>query len=80
MLSDGEEVLPVNSQEEIREKEADFINAHEFLKNTQAVRVVHGVCSNVRGGCVELRGGCVELHYIWNHPGYCTVVDWFCTL
>ena len=69
----GRKFLPVNSQEEIREKEADFINAHEFLKNTQAVRVVHGVCSNERGGCVEL-------HYIRNHPGYCTVVDWFCTL
>ena len=26
-------------------------NAKDFVKNTQALRVVHGVCSNVKGNC-----------------------------
>ena len=25
--------------------------AQEFFKNTQALRVIHGMCSNVRGNC-----------------------------
>lgn len=25
--------------------------AYDFMKNTQALRVVHGVCNNVRGNC-----------------------------
>ena len=26
-------------------------NAQEFLKNTQALRVIHGVCRNIKGNC-----------------------------
>ena len=32
-------------------------NAREFTKNTQTMRIVNGLCSNVRGNC---RGGSVE--------------------
>ena len=43
-------------QQRQRGKCSDNPNASEFLKNTQALRVINSTCSMVRGNCRETKG------------------------
>ena len=38
-------------QQRQRGRAHENTTAQEFFKNTQALRVIHGMCSNVRGNC-----------------------------